>query len=133
MLIDMRASGCPPTISARGEVDTSARQSSSPALGPRVIGYSRRDAADAISAYEWQVELAETGDYELTLRQAEKLAKLYDRPLATLFLPEPPAEESQEALFRRLPGTPAPPWPRSCGNWHDACAIGRTRRSRSTS
>lgn len=75
------------------------------------IGYSRRDAADAIGAFEWQVELAETGDHELTLRQAEKLAALYDRPLATLFLPEPPAEESQEALFRRLPGAPAPPWP----------------------
>jgi hypothetical protein len=36
---------------------------------------------------------------------------LYGRPLAALFLPEPPEEAPQEAQFRRLPGAPAPPWP----------------------
>jgi Zn-dependent peptidase ImmA (M78 family) len=47
----------------------------------------------------------------LTLRQAERAADVYDRPLAALFMREPPAEEPQEAQFRRLPGAPTPPWP----------------------
>ena len=47
----------------------------------------------------------------MTLRQAERAAKVYDRTLATLFLPGPPEEEPQDAQFRRLPGAPAPPWP----------------------
>jgi Zn-dependent peptidase ImmA (M78 family) len=44
------------------------------------------------------------------MRQAEKAADLYERPLAALFLPEPPAEESEEQQFRRLAGAPEPPW-----------------------
>lgn len=47
----------------------------------------------------------------LTLRQAERAAAVYDRPLAALFMPAPPEEEAQEAQFRRLPGAPPPPWP----------------------
>jgi Zn-dependent peptidase ImmA (M78 family) len=54
---------------------------------------------------------AEQGEQFLTLRQAERAAATYARPLAALFLPEPPAEEPQETQFRSLPGAPEPPWP----------------------
>lgn len=74
-------------------------------------GYSTRDAADKLGLWRWQIEAAELGESLLTLRQAETLAKFYERPLAALFLPSPPAEEPQEAQFRRLPGAPEPPWP----------------------
>jgi Zn-dependent peptidase ImmA (M78 family)/transcriptional regulator with XRE-family HTH domain len=74
-------------------------------------GYAVEDAARAINVSWSQLEAAEHGDDLLTLRQAEKLARLYGRPLATLFLPEAPAEEPQDTQFRRLPGAPAPPWP----------------------
>ncbi len=75
------------------------------------IGYEVEDAAARIGVKPEKLEGAETGDLMLTLRQAEKAAAVYERPLAALFLPEPPVEEPQEAQFRRLPGAPAPPWP----------------------
>lgn len=74
-------------------------------------GYSVEDAANAIDLSWSELETVEQGYDLLTLRQAEKLATLYGRPLATLFLSEPPAEEPQDTQFRRLPGAPAPPWP----------------------
>lgn len=74
-------------------------------------GYSLEEAAGAIKLSWSELEMVESGHNLLTLRQAEKLAKLYGRPVATLFLPEPPAEEPQDTQFRRLPGAPAPPWP----------------------
>jgi Zn-dependent peptidase ImmA (M78 family)/transcriptional regulator with XRE-family HTH domain len=75
------------------------------------IGYDVEVAAERIGVTAEKLERAEGGDLMLTLRQAEKAAAVYDRPLAALFLPEPPPEEPQEAQFRRLPGAPAPPWP----------------------
>jgi Zn-dependent peptidase ImmA (M78 family) len=75
------------------------------------IGYTPDEAARHIGVYTWELEHAESGDFELTLRQAENLADYYDRSLADLFLPAPPEEENQEALFRRLPGAPELPWP----------------------
>lgn len=75
------------------------------------IGYEVGDAAARIGVKPEKLEGAESGDLMLTLRQAEKAAALYQRPLAALFLPEPPTEEPQEAQFRRLPGAPEPPWP----------------------
>ena len=74
-------------------------------------GYSAEDAAAAINLSWSELEMVESGHNLLTLRQAERLAKLYGRPLATFFLAAPPAEEPQETQFRRLPGAPAPPWP----------------------
>lgn len=74
-------------------------------------GYSVEDAAAAVKLSWSELEMVEGGHDLLTLRQAERLAKLYGRPLATLFLAAPPAEEPQETQFRRLPGAPAPPWP----------------------
>jgi Zn-dependent peptidase ImmA (M78 family)/transcriptional regulator with XRE-family HTH domain len=75
------------------------------------IGYEVDEAARRIGVTPEKLEGAEAGDLMLTLRQAEKAADVYNRPLAALFLPEPPREEPQEAQFRRLPGAPAPPWP----------------------
>ena len=74
-------------------------------------GYSVEDAAGKINLSWSQLEAVENGHDLLTLRQAEMLAKFYGRPLATLFLSEPPEEEPQDTQFRRLPGAPAPPWP----------------------
>lgn len=73
-------------------------------------GYSLRQAADKIGVEKWQLELVEDGGELLTLREAERAAEIYERPLAALFLPTAPAEEPQEVQFRRLPGTPEPPW-----------------------
>lgn len=75
------------------------------------VGYALGDAATKIGVREEKLARAEDGEELLTLRQAEKAAKVYHRPLAALFLPEPPVEEPQEAQFRHLPGAPKPPWP----------------------
>jgi Zn-dependent peptidase ImmA (M78 family) len=74
-------------------------------------GYSIREAATKIGTPSWRLEAAESGYDLLTFRQAERAADLYERPLASLFLPAPPDEEPQDAQFRRLPGAPQPPWP----------------------
>jgi Zn-dependent peptidase ImmA (M78 family)/transcriptional regulator with XRE-family HTH domain len=74
-------------------------------------GYSIEDAASKIGVSWSELEAAEEGYDLLTLRQAERAAATYERPLAALFLPAPPSEEPAEAVFRRLPGAPAPPWP----------------------
>jgi Zn-dependent peptidase ImmA (M78 family) len=73
-------------------------------------GYSLREAADAIGIEKWYLERAETGGDLLSLDEAEKAASVYRRSLASLFVPEPPPEEPQAMQFRRLPGTPLPPW-----------------------
>ena len=74
------------------------------------VGYELEDAAARIGVNPEKLALAETGEGMLTLRQAERAADVYERPLAALFMPAPPDEEPQEAQFRRLPGAPAPPW-----------------------
>jgi Zn-dependent peptidase ImmA (M78 family) len=76
------------------------------------IGFDLEEAAARIKVTPERLEQAESGEWRLTLRQAEAAARLYERPLAALFLPEPPREEPTEAQFRRLPGAPEPPWPR---------------------
>lgn len=75
------------------------------------IGYDVATAAHRIGVRPEKLEEAERGDHQLTLRQAETAAHMYDRPLAALFLPQPLREEPQETQFRRLPGAPEPPWP----------------------
>lgn len=75
------------------------------------VGYELDDAAARIKLKPDKLERAEQGQQKLTLRQAERAAEVYERPLAVLFMPEPPTEEPQEAQFRRLPGAPEPPWP----------------------
>jgi transcriptional regulator with XRE-family HTH domain len=73
------------------------------------IGFDLEFAAQRIGVKPEKLAGAEAGDLMLTLRQAEKAADAYDRPLAALFLPEPPSEEPQEAKFRRLRDAPEPP------------------------
>lgn len=74
-------------------------------------GYEITEAAHLIGVRWSALEAAEEGADLLTLRQAEQAAEVYDRPLATLFMPQLPKEAPQEAVFRRLPGAPPPPWP----------------------
>lgn len=74
-------------------------------------GFALETAASRIGVRAEKLASAERGELLLTLRQAEKAADVYKRPLAALFLPAPPVEEPQEAQFRRLPGAPEPPWP----------------------
>lgn len=69
------------------------------------------EAAGKLGTKRERLEEAERGDGNLTLRQAERAARVYERPLAALFAPTPPEEEPQDAQFRRLPGAPEPPWP----------------------
>lgn len=75
-------------------------------------GFSIEEVAKRLNVSPEKLARAEAGDDFLTLRQAETAARMFERPLAALFVPEPPQEESPEAQFRRLPGTPPPPWPR---------------------
>jgi Zn-dependent peptidase ImmA (M78 family)/transcriptional regulator with XRE-family HTH domain len=75
------------------------------------FGLSVEEAAARLKTKPERLERAERGEGTLTMRQAEKAAQVYERPLAALFAPEPPQEEPQDAQFRRLPGAPEPPWP----------------------
>jgi Zn-dependent peptidase ImmA (M78 family)/transcriptional regulator with XRE-family HTH domain len=75
------------------------------------LGLTQVEAAHRVGVNVSKLEAAEVGEAYLTMRQAEAAARLYERPLAALFLSEPPAEEPLEAQFRRLPGAPALPWP----------------------
>jgi Zn-dependent peptidase ImmA (M78 family) len=54
---------------------------------------------------------AERGEAPLTLAQARRAARVYDRPFAVLLLPSPPEEASLEVQFRRLRDAPELPWP----------------------
>ncbi|HVC07142.1 MAG TPA: XRE family transcriptional regulator [Solirubrobacterales bacterium] len=87
-------------------------------LEPRVLRWAREsfglsveEAAVRVNTTQERLEGAERGERNLTMRQVERAARVYERPLAALFAPEPPEEEPQEAQFRRLPGAPEPPWP----------------------
>ena len=74
------------------------------------IGLPLDEAAEKIRISVQRLERAEEGKSHLTLRQAEKAANVYRRPLAALFVTKPLEEEQPEALFRRLPGAPSLPW-----------------------
>lgn len=51
-----------------------------------------------------RIEQWERGDRKPTVRQAQKLAKVYHRPLGVFFLPQPPSLPPLAAEYRRLPG-----------------------------
>lgn len=87
-------------------------------LNPSMLRWARESAgfdvemaASRLGIRMGRLAAAESGTYALTLRQAERAADLYRRPLATLYLPGPPYERSGTAELRRLPDAPAPPWP----------------------
>jgi Zn-dependent peptidase ImmA (M78 family) len=63
-------------------------------------------AADKISTLEERIIAWEAGDAKPTLRQARLLATAYRLPLATFYLPEPPATTIRLPKdYRRLAGT----------------------------
>lgn len=74
-------------------------------------GLTEEEAARRLSLSPARLLAAETGERPLTLNQARKAAHVYQRPLAALFLPEPPREDPLEVQFRRLRDAPALPWP----------------------
>lgn len=75
------------------------------------MGFSLEEAARAIGFKStWRLQIVEEGSDYLTLREAERAAETYERPLSTLFRPAPPNEEAVETQFRRLRDAPALPW-----------------------
>ena len=66
-------------------------------------GYSLDDAASKIGRSVEEVSAWESGELQPTIPQARIASKVYKRPLAVFFLPEPPAVFSTLRDFRRLP------------------------------
>lgn len=67
-------------------------------------GYTLEQAAQRMKFPADKLHSWETGEAQPTLRQAEKLAKLYHRPFSVFSLPEPPKTTPLAANYRRLPG-----------------------------
>lgn len=69
----------------------------------KTAGYSIAETAAKIDRSEAELEAWEQGDGGPTFAQLAKLAKLYRRPTAVFYLPEPPADFTVIRDFRRLP------------------------------
>jgi Zn-dependent peptidase ImmA (M78 family)/DNA-binding XRE family transcriptional regulator len=67
-------------------------------------GYSIEEAALRAHFPVEKLTAWERGDAKPTLRQAQKLGKLYQRPFTAFYLPEPPKTPPLAADYRRLPG-----------------------------
>jgi len=67
-------------------------------------GYSVEVAAERAGFPVEKLITWESGGAQPTLRQAERLAKIYDRPFSLFSLPEPPQLPPLAAEYRRLPG-----------------------------
>ena len=65
--------------------------------------YSRPAAAEKMSIEEDVLTAWEAGDDQPSIAQLRKLAALYKRPLAVLYLPERPLTFQSMHDFRRLP------------------------------
>ncbi len=80
-------------------------------INPKVLAWARRQAglsavevADRLKKHPSDIESWEAGDSAPTYAQLETLAyKLFKRPLALFFFPEPPDEPGPERSFRTLP------------------------------
>ena len=80
---------------------------------PEVLCWARESAGIRLEEVAEQLELnrvttetiqqGESGQGNLTYSQLEKLAKIYQRPVAVFFFPEPPKEPSLKGQFRSLP------------------------------
>lgn len=68
-------------------------------------GYSTKDIADKFHFDEARILSWENGEDSPSIRQLEQFASWVGRPLAALFLPEPPVEAPLPEDFRVLPGT----------------------------
>lgn len=67
-------------------------------------GYAPDSIADRLKVKLERLLAWERGDRAPTVRQVEKLAKIYQRPFGLFFLPQPPAIPPMAAEYRRLPG-----------------------------
>lgn len=76
------------------------------------IGASLDDAARRAAVSSDRIESWESGEAEPTVAKLRALAKLYQRPLAIFFLPEPPEDFDAMRDFRRLPGVTDHSWSR---------------------
>jgi Zn-dependent peptidase ImmA (M78 family)/transcriptional regulator with XRE-family HTH domain len=66
------------------------------------IGKSRSEVASKLKVSEKTIEGWESGQSKPSLTQAETLSRLYKRPLAAFFLPEPPKEQPHPQDFRTM-------------------------------
>lgn len=76
------------------------------------IGVSLEEAARRADVTVERIVGWEEGAEEPTVAKLKQLAKLYQRPFAVFFLPEPPAEFDTIRDFRRLPDLEAVRWSR---------------------
>jgi Zn-dependent peptidase ImmA (M78 family)/DNA-binding XRE family transcriptional regulator len=76
------------------------------------IGASLEEAAKRAGVTPERVDSWERGDAEPTVAKLRDLGKLYQRPLAVFFLPEPPREFDTMRDFRKLPGSSDRSWSR---------------------
>ncbi len=67
-------------------------------------GYAPEPVAKRLSIKPERLLAWERGDLKPTVRQAEKLARFYQRPFGVFFLPQPPTMPPLSAEYRRLPG-----------------------------
>lgn len=67
-------------------------------------GYALEAVAEKLKQPLEKLEAWERGNAKPTLRQAEKLARMYHRPFGLFFLPQPPALPPLASEYRRLPG-----------------------------
>jgi Zn-dependent peptidase ImmA (M78 family) len=75
-------------------------------------GYAPDSVANRMKIKPEKLQAWEQGDGVPTVRQVEKLAKIYQRPFGLFFLPQPPSVTPMAAEYRRLPsvdrGTESP-------------------------
>lgn len=67
-------------------------------------GYAPESVAKRLSIKPDRLLAWERGDLKPTIRQAQELARFYQRPLGVFFLPQPPGLPPLAAEYRRLPG-----------------------------
>jgi Zn-dependent peptidase ImmA (M78 family) len=69
----------------------------------QTAGFDLSAAAERLGVEEEKLAAWEAGDDQLSIPQLRKIAELYKRPLAVLYLPEPPLTFQPMHDFRRLP------------------------------
>ncbi|MGH8338564.1 MAG: helix-turn-helix transcriptional regulator, partial [Gammaproteobacteria bacterium] len=79
-------------------------------INPSLLAWARAESgygvdriAKRLQVKEERVEAWEKGERQPTLRQVEKLARFFHRPLSVFFMPRPPQLPALAAEYRRLP------------------------------
>lgn len=67
-------------------------------------GYAHESVASRLKVKPERLLAWERGDLKPTVRQAQQLAKIYQRSFSVFFLPQPPSIPPLAAEYRRLPG-----------------------------